>query len=56
MLKGPFIHWIAYVDVYCQILELFPPFGRKKFQHNAFLCRKPQPYKRVGMEGQRTKG
>ena len=25
---------MVYFDDYCQILELFPPFGRKKFWYN----------------------
>lgn len=34
MSKGLFIYLAGYFDGYCQILELFPPFGRKKFWYN----------------------
>lgn len=35
--KVNLIHLIGYFDGYCQILELFFPFGRNKFQHDTFL-------------------
>ena len=34
--KGSFFHLFAYFDDYCQILELFLPFERKKFWHDTF--------------------
>ena len=37
MSKGHLIPPISYFDYCCQILELLPPFGRKKFWHTPFL-------------------
>lgn len=34
---GHSVHLIGYFYGSCQILELFSPFGRKKFQHDRFL-------------------
>lgn len=28
MLKDGLVHLVGYFDDYCQILELFPPFGK----------------------------
>ena len=39
MSKGHLIHLVSYFDDYYQFLELFPPFGRKKFLHNTLSRR-----------------
>lgn len=31
------IHLVGYFDYYCQIQELFPIFGKEKFQNDIFL-------------------
>ena len=31
------IYLVGCFDDYCQILELFPPFGSKRYQHDIFL-------------------
>lgn len=35
--EGHLFPLVGYFDYYCQILELFPPFGRKKFWPDNFL-------------------
>lgn len=35
--KGHLFHLVGYTDEDCQILELFPPLGRKGFWHDTSL-------------------
>ena len=55
MSKDHFIHLVCYFDNCCQILELFPLFGKKKFQHDTSL-RSLSLINELGAEELRRKG